>query len=207
MRSSPNWLMLLPLLALLLVLDTGLSGHADNPPSHAPPATVTTGPGAASAKRSQSANLGKINVTATRELIKTMQVVKVALNQPFSNSSDKADVVICRIITGHGHLDVQERMGAVLECGTNSWFTWQRASCNSDGLAACTTGGPGAAAYKRKGAWHSMRALNLQQLMALRELLKELPAPGKGDVVVMDKDGKAVLAIKASDGSFDPDKY
>jgi len=206
MRSNPSWILLLPMLALLLILDSGLSAHADNPSSHAPLATVTTGPSAASAKRSPSANLGKINVTATRELIKTMQVVKVALNQPFTNSSDKADVVACRIISGHEHMDVQERMGAVLECGTNSWFTWQRETCNNGGLTACTMGGPRAAAYKRKGAWHSMRALNLQQLMALRELLKELPAPGKGDVVVVDKDGKAVLAIKASDGSSDPDK-
>jgi len=167
---------------------------------------VVSSPSAATAKVPQNADLGNINVTATRELIKTMQVVKVALNQPFSNSSDKADEVVCMIISGHGYLDVQERMGAVLECGTNSWFTWQRATCKNGGLVACTTGGHGAAAYKRKGAWHSMRTLNLQQLMALRKLLKELPAPGQGDVVLVDKDGKAVLAIKANDSSSDPDK-
>lgn len=154
----------------------------------------------------QNADLGTINVTATRELIKTKQVVKIALNQPFSNSSDKAIEVVCRIITGHGHLDVQERMGAVLEGGTNSWFTWPRATCTNGGLAACTTGVPGTAAYKRKVAWHSMRVLNLQQLMALRMLLMELPAPGQGDVEVVDKVGKAVLAIKASDGSSEADK-
>ena len=205
MRSSPIWLMML-LLAPLLVLGTGLSVHADNLSPHAESTTVTTTPNATSAKESQNANLGNINVTATRELIKTMQVVKVALNQSFSNSSDMADVVVCRIISGHEHMDVQERMGAVLECGTNSWFTWQRETCRNGGLAACAPNGAGAAAYKRKSAWHSMRALNLQQLMALRELLKELPAPGKGDVVVVDKNGKAVMAIKASDSSSGPDK-
>ncbi|MGA9855007.1 MAG: hypothetical protein WBR29_07015 [Gammaproteobacteria bacterium] len=42
--------------------------------------------------------------------------------------------------------------------------------------------------------------------MALHELPKELPAPGKGDVVVVDKNGKALMAIKAGDGSSGPDK-
>ena len=205
MRSNPSWILLLPLLALLLILDSGLSAHADNLSPRAPPTAVIANTSAATAIEPQSTDLGNINVTAARELIKTMQVVKVALNQPFSNSSDKADAVVCRIITGHGHLDVQERMGAVLECGTNSWFSWQRETCNNGGLTACTMGGPGAAAYKRKGAWHSMRALNLQQLMALRKLLKELPAPGKGDIVVVDKNGKAVMAIKASDSTPGPD--
>ncbi len=195
------------LLAPLLILNSRLAARADNLSTHTPATTMTASPSAASVEKPQNANLGNINVTATRALIKTMQVVKVALNQPFSNSSDKADAVICRIITGHGHLDVQERMGAVLECGTNSWFTWQRETCNNGGLMACTTGGPGAAAYKRKGAWHSLRALNLQQLMALRKLLKELPAPGQGEVVVVDKNGKAVLAIKAGEGSSNPDKH
>lgn len=151
--------------------------------------------------KSKITNLGKINVTAMRELIRTLQVVKVTLNEPFSSSRDKADTVVCRIITGHGHMHMQERMGAVLECGTNSWFTWKRDTCHDRYPVGCISNGPGAAAYKRKGAWHSMHTLNLQQVMAMRALLKKLPAPGKGEVVVVDKNGKAMMTIKESAGS------
>jgi len=168
----------------------GPSGNATPPSSSA---NVNT--------KSKTTNLGKINVTAMRELIKTLQVVKVALNEPHSTSRDKANVVVCRIITGHGHMAVQERMGAVLECGTNSWYTWHSDKCRIGSWAACTPNGLPAAAYKRKGAWHSMHALNFQQLMALRALLSKLPAPGKGGVVVVDKNGKAVMTVKESAGS------
>ncbi len=150
---------------------------------------------------SKATNLGKINVTAMRQLIKTLQVVKVALNEPYSTSRDKANVVVCRIITGHGRVNVEERMGAILECGTNSWFTWRSDKCRNGGLQACMSNANLTAAYKRKGAWHSRRALNLQQVMAMRALLKKLPAPGKGEVVVVDKNGKAVMTVKESAGS------
>jgi hypothetical protein len=35
--------------------------------------------------------------------------------------------------------------------------------------------------------WHTLRALDPQQLAALRELLKELPPPGQGDVQIVDE--------------------
>ncbi len=154
-----------------------------------------------SSAKSKTTNLGKINVTAMRELVRTLQVVKLALNEPFSSSRAKADTVVCRIITGYGYVHVQERMGAVLECGTNSWFTWKRDTCHDRYPVGCISNGPGAAAYKRKGAWHSMHTLNLQQVMAMRTLLKKLPPPGKGEVVVIDKNGKAVMTVKESAGS------
>ncbi|MGB9429710.1 MAG: hypothetical protein WCC11_07530 [Gammaproteobacteria bacterium] len=194
------------LLVAMLGIGSGMAALADNPPTNTVTAAAVNNLSTANSAKTQTANLGKINVTAMRELVKTLQVVKVALNEPFSTSRDKADVVVCRIIEGHGYLNVQERMGAVLECGTNSWFTWQSDKCRIGGLAACTPNGTLTAAYKRKGAWHSMRALNLRQVMALRQLLKELPAPGKGNVVVVDKNGKAVMALKASDGSGGDDK-
>ncbi|MGH8403606.1 MAG: hypothetical protein ACRESO_09425 [Gammaproteobacteria bacterium] len=179
--------------------------RADAPASNAPTVTTAKNSPAPATEQTQTTRLGKINVTAMKELVKTLQVVKVALHESFSDSASQANVVVCRIVEGHGYLNVQERMGAVLECGTNSWFTWQRDKCRIGGMAACTPNGPGAAAYKRKGAWHSMRALNLQQLMALRQLLKELPPPGRSDVVVVDKSGKTVTTVKA-DGNSPPDK-
>ena len=189
-RKMRTWQLLA---ACLLGLSFLTPVCADTSPPNASSATATASPSASSTKASQATNLGKINVTATRELIKTLQVVKVALNEPYSSSRDKANVVVCRIITGHGHMSVQERMGAVLECGTNSWFTWKRETCQNGGLAACAHNGPLTSAFKRKGAWHSMRALNLKQLGALRQLLNTLPPPGKGQVVVVDKTGKTII--------------
>ncbi|MDE2091913.1 MAG: hypothetical protein KGJ08_08445, partial [Gammaproteobacteria bacterium] len=163
---------------------------AAQPPSVAAAATISASP---PAEQTKSANLGKINVTATKELIKTLQVVKVALNQPFSSSRGQADAVVCRIITGHGHLNVEERMGAVLECGTNSWFTWRREKCKNTIDSADCVANVSSAAYQRKGAWHSERAISLTQLAALRKLLDALPPPGKGQVVVVDKNGKTIV--------------
>jgi hypothetical protein len=182
------------LLATALLIQTATpSAYADTAMPGTSSIAATAAPAATSAKTPTAANLGKVKVTATRQLIKTLQVVKVALHEPYSDSPGKANEVVCRIITGHGHLNVEERMGAVLECGTNSWFTWERERCqNSLDLATCASQ-TASAAYKRKGAWHSMRALNLKQLGALRQLLNTLPAPGKGQVVVVDKNGKTVV--------------
>lgn len=183
------------LLTAALVLSSGASARADTPASNASPATTAAGSPAPSTKEAQTTNLGEISVTAMKELVKTLQVVKVALDEPYSDSRDKADVVVCRIIQGHGHLNVEERMGAVLECGTNSWFTWQHERCrNAADMAACASDVSTASAYKRKDAWHSMRALNLRQVQALRKLLTALPPPGKGEVVVVDeKTGKTIV--------------
>ncbi|MGA9852881.1 MAG: hypothetical protein WBR15_08130 [Gammaproteobacteria bacterium] len=199
-RKFRTW----PLLAMcMLGLTGGVTAHTGNPSSNAPSASTAKNLPAAATEEAQTTNLGKINVTAMKQLVKSLQVVKVALNEPFSTTRDKANVVVCRIINGHGHLNVQERMGAVLECGTNSWFMWHRDECRTGGMAACTLNGPGAAAFERKGAWHSMHALNLQQVMALRTLLSELPPPGKGDVVVVDKNGKPMMTLKSNENSAD----
>lgn len=44
-----------------------------------------------------------------------------------------------------------------------------------------------------------MRALNLRQVMYMRKLLKSLPEPGKGDVVVLDAKGKTMMTVKAQE--------
>ena len=110
----------------------------------------------------------------------------MALNQPISPSRGNADVVVCMIVTGHGHTNVEERMGAVLECGTNSWFIDRLGRCGGIDYASTH------AVYHRKSAWHTCRTLSFVQRMYLRELLKVLPPPGKGTVVVVDKAGKTI---------------
>lgn len=188
-------IMLFAFLLCTLATSFAQAVHASPSASNAS-ASKTSSPSTSSTKTPPSAQLGKINVKATRELIKTLRVVKVAMHESYSDSPDKANVMVCRIITGHGHVNVEERMGAVLECGSNSWFTWKRENCrNSNNMADCTAD-ISSTAYKRKGAWHSMRELNFKQLAALRQLLKTLPAPGKGQVVLVDAAGKTVIKTR-----------
>ncbi|MDE2071113.1 MAG: hypothetical protein KGJ04_07630 [Gammaproteobacteria bacterium] len=167
--------------------------------STAAPSAGTQAPPQSSVKPT-SIELGKVNVKAMRELIRSLEVVKVALKQPFSNDPAQANTVVCRIIQSHGQLRVEERMGAVLECGTNSWFMWRKDACRNVGLAQCASGSFGLA-FKRQGAWHSLRPLNLRQVMYMRQLLKALPEPGKGDVVVLDAKGKTMMTVKAQEPS------
>ena len=88
-------------------------------------------------------------------------------------------------------------MGAVLECGTNSWFMWHQDACRNSGVAQCASSSL-ESAYKQAGAWVSYRRLNFQQLMYFRQLLKQLPKPGKGEVVVVDPKGKTLVTVKAN---------
>lgn len=169
-----------------------------------PPVTSTATPAANTHVQAQPSEqyttikLGKVNVKAMRELIRSLEVVKVALKQPFSSDPAQANIVVCRIIQNYGQLHVEERMGAVPECGTNSWFIWRKDACRNVGLAQCASGSLGSA-FKRQGAWHSMRPLSLRQVMYMRQLLKELPDPGKGDVVVLDAKGKTMMTVKAQE--------
>ena len=196
-RIQPAYRSIIVTAFWLCLMSTSLTQavHASPPQTSATPGK-TASPPAASRQAPQSTTLGKINVTATRQLIKTLQSVKVALNASYSDSPDQANAVVCRIRTGHGYLYAEERMGAVLECATNSWFTWRRENCKSAMDTADCASEMDTAAFKRKGAWHSMRPLNFKQLAALRQLLKSLPPPGKGQVVVVDKNGKPVMQIK-----------
>ncbi|HET7649892.1 MAG TPA: hypothetical protein VFL15_04235 [Gammaproteobacteria bacterium] len=153
---------------------------ADGPA--APPASSSTA-------KPASTNLGKVQVTGIKQLVRTLQTVKVALNQPFSTSPDKADVVVCRIIHSHGELHVAARMGAILECGTNSWFTSRRDAYHQSGNTGdALADAPDTPVYERKGAWHSVRVLSLQQVQALRSLLNKLPPPDSPQKILVEMD-------------------
>ncbi|HEX6550737.1 MAG TPA: hypothetical protein VF117_08690 [Gammaproteobacteria bacterium] len=147
---------------------------------------------AAHAASNSTTKLSKIQVTGVKQLIRTLQTVKVALNQPFSTSPDKADVVVCRITHDHGELGTEARMGAILECGTNSWFTARRDAYHQSGdTANAVADAPNTPVYERKGAWHSVRTLSLQQVQALRKLLNKLPTPDSNKRVLVEMNGSA----------------
>lgn len=164
----------LGLLGLVWVL--GLPAHAGNPPIQAPSAS--------SGKTAQTAHLGKINVTAMKKLVQTLQQVKVALNRPFTDRPKDVDQMVCHFQAGALYGEPS------LACGTQGWYSMRRTASQ---LAWMT----GAAAVPTLGhPWHRVRQLNYRQLMYLRKLLKALPPPGKGEVVVVDKTGKPILTVK-----------
>lgn len=158
--------------------------------STTPAPKVTSRTPAASSTNSKSVQLGKVNVNGIRELVRSLQTVKVALKEPFSSSADKANVTVCRFIHGAGHTSAEERMGASLDCGSNSWYTWRKDACHLALMAKeygnCADGQLTSAAYKRNGAWHSVRYFNLTQLMYLRQLLKKLPPPGSSEKIIVE---------------------
>lgn len=140
-----------------------------------PPSASTT-----SLESTQSHKLGKINVKAMQHLVETLQQVKVALHTPYSDNPKLVDQMVCTLGTNQpGH-----RSAAILECGTQGWYSSQREATQ---LGILT----GQAAVPTRGhPWHSVRVLDHIQLVYLKKLLKELPPPTT-DVQVIEDLGKA----------------
>jgi hypothetical protein len=168
------------IMASLLISVTAASSFAADPAAPAPaPAAATASPPAIRTKL----DLGKVSVNANmQEVVQALRVIKVALKQPLDSNPAKADDVLCRIyidptLTG-------TRTENVLECGTEGWFIgrWDKYSGvfqggglnNPDSAGALTHGHP----------WHSVKMINHEQLMHLRALLKILPPPGQGTVII-----------------------
>ena len=147
------------------------------------PATATNttptlaSPAPAQATHGKDLHLGKIQVTGLKPLVETLQQIKLAVKRPFDNDPAHFDDMVCRL----GADEIGSHTSSTLECGTQGWFSMRRNSYGGPSLGAAmfpasTLGHP----------WHVVRALNSKQLMVLRELLKELPPPGQGQVEVVD---------------------
>lgn len=188
-----------------ILLSTAPLLQASPPPSEstAAPAAGTHAPAQPGAKPA-SIELGKVNVTAMRRMIETLEQVKVALKRPFDDDPKHVDHMVCRL-----HLAAFVNTEAELECGNQGWFSsrrdlTQRALAGGGGFAQAlnanweATNGP-TSEYGHR--WHSTRTLTRSQLVFFRQLLKALPAPGTGKVVIVDKNGKAVMTIKPEEPS------
>ena len=109
--------------------------------------------------------------------------MKVALKAPFDNSPKHYDDMVCRIRDNDGF----RAQGVLLECGTQGWFSMHRSGYHQN--MAITD--PDNAAITNLGhPWHIIRLLNHEQVDALRSVLGELPAPGKGDVQVVGSEAQ-----------------
>lgn len=166
----------------VLLLATGLwipvAALAD-----APSGASTPAPAAAS-----TAQLGQVDVTGTRPLVELLQQMKTAIDAPFTNDPKHYDDLVCRIVDNDGY----RAQGAVLDCGTQGYYSMRRTILHRDMVptedvdmtTTTTLGHP----------WHVERLLNHEQLAALRKVLGKLPAPGKGDVEILDDRSPAPAA-------------
>lgn len=165
---------------------------------------------APSATQPASIELGKVNVTAMRRMIETLQQVKVALRRPFDDNPKHVNDMVCRL-----HVDASVHSVAHLECGNEGWFSSRRdivsralgggwVNAGQEGMerafAANSEAGNGPSP-EYGHPWHSVRTLTPTQLMYVRQILNALPAPGQGEVTVFDKNGKTVMVIKPDKSS------
>lgn len=121
-------------------------------------------------------HLGKIQVPGVKPLVETLQEIKLAVKRPFDNDPAHFDDMVCRL--GDGTLG--SHAGMTLECGTQGWFSMSR-----DAMQLGMMGGSNAVSTLGH-PWHTIRYLSSHQLKTLRDLLRELPPPGQGEVQVID---------------------
>ena len=159
-------------LLIFVALSSGLTGGALAADAPAP----TTAPAAAS-----TTQLGKLKVTGMRPLVEVLQQMKTAINAPFSNDPAHYDDMVCRLEENSGF----RAQGMLLDCGTQGWFSMRRGIYHRDMDA---TEDPGLSSTPTLGhPWHIVRLLNHEQMEALRSVLGKLPAPGKGEVEILDE--------------------
>jgi hypothetical protein len=134
-------------------------------PTAAPPAASAT-------------ELGKVEVQGHKPRLESLQQMKAAIDTPFSNDPKHYDDMVCRLednLSSH----VQ---GMVLDCGTQGWFGMRRSIYRRDMMM---TPNPDLSSTPPLGhPWHILRALNPEQVTALRKMLGTLPPPEKGDLEV-----------------------
>lgn len=130
------------------------------------------------------APVGVTGVAAIKGAVRALQEIKVALKRPISSDPADANLTVCKIDHQARGVYVQERMGAIIECGSTSWWLYRRDNCESQSLADCAAGLP-TSTFKRAGMWHNFRALNLRQVMALRSLTDTLPPPSSTRTIVV----------------------
>jgi hypothetical protein len=142
----------------LLAMTTSVAAFADQ--NSQPPATATT-----NSVKPVVTNLNKVQVKGIRQLVHTLQTVKIALKRHFNNDPKRVDEMICEF-------NDDDRSAPFLDCGTQGWYRMRQEAtqlsleCRCDSTAP-TLGHP----------WHSVRYLNHTQIMHLKNLLKKLPAP------------------------------
>ena len=157
--------------------------------AHGTASPRSVAPTAQTVMSSQTAKLGTVHVEGLRELVKTLQQIKIALKRPIESNPRHLDDMVCIIHSGRAGDSIHNRTDAVLECGTEGWFSMQM---DAESLAAAQGYyGPNAqwhASVVTLGhPWHTEKVLSFKQLAVFRKLIKKIPPPGKGVVKVVEK--------------------
>ena len=143
------------------------------------PAAAGVAPAPAGVKHLDKMKLGSVEVTGLKPLVETLRELKVAVKRPFDNDPAHFDEMVCRF-DDHA---LGTHTGMLLECGSQGWFSMERNAYQYGG--AMQGSEPAVSALGHP--WHTLRLLDPRQMAALRELLKELPPPGQGDVQIVDE--------------------
>ncbi|MGH8373478.1 MAG: hypothetical protein ACRETO_12205 [Gammaproteobacteria bacterium] len=159
------------------------SAFADQNNQASATAATVPAPAATSLAKPATTNLSKVQVTGIRELVHTLQTVKVALKRHFNNDPKRVNEMICEINGG---------LNPTLECGTQGWYRMRREAYHLGFLPAGNgfAGGElGQAAVPYLGhPWHVVHPVNHTQLMYLRKLLKKLPSPDANQKILVKWD-------------------
>lgn len=157
-------------------------------------AAAATSQSAAASGNHELAPVGVTGVAAVKATIRALQEVKVALTRPISGNPADSNLTVCELERPNRGVHVWERMGVVLECGSNSWWLYRRDNCQTQSIADCAEGLPGAA-VKPEGMWHSMKLLNSRQVVVLRKLVDTLPPPGSTRPIIVTGYTPAPLVV------------
>ncbi len=155
--NSSRHIKTLPLLLLAIVLCLPESVAANSSPQE-----NTSN----QAKQNDNATmyLGKVEVHGEANIVKTLQAIKVGLEQPYSNDPKLANVVVCRL---------QDQAGSHIRqwliCGTNRTLSQQRAALHIAMDAAVTAGS------SVEGATCMTSACYAQVFAVMNETLNSLP--------------------------------
>lgn len=125
--------------------------------------------------------LGAVKVTGERQIIRTLQLIKVALGRPESSDPKLAKAVVCRISSQMGSHAQQ-----VLTCGTNRDLSARRDSFQRGALSAIATCGDNCNVdpYPYYHDWNEVLANQPGGIVsmpvngpAFRALLEKIPLP------------------------------
>ncbi|MGA9852880.1 MAG: hypothetical protein WBR15_08125 [Gammaproteobacteria bacterium] len=115
--------------------------------------------------KTETLQLGQIKVTGQAMILKTLQIIKQGLQEPYSNDPKLANVVICRM-----NLEAGSHVRSTLICATNRVL--------SEGRDAIHVAGANAQANETGGICEKPSCVNMEyeQIFApLNETLNSLP--------------------------------
>lgn len=121
-------------------------------------------------------HLGKVEVKGQKQIIETLQAIKVALNQPESSDPKLQNVVVCRITN-----DIGSHANQLLTCATNRTLATRRQVTRLGFLMPIPAGGGEQARISVLNEYLSGVPSNILRApvngSAFRALLEKIPLP------------------------------